>query len=139
MRIKKIICILIIFLLGSCSLKKKYVTVQLKLDCTATAFFDTLKQVLITDNAGDFDGTNSSTLNFLSPPRVFILNLKKNPDDCFYIDSVPKRDYLYFIIQGKIADQTYIGTKHQNKFSEAKTDTTEVTICIHPIIQRISN
>lgn len=67
------------------------VKLRIQLDCTPAIYFDTLKHVLLTNDASDFgssEGNHQFIINLLSPKWVYVKDLKRSSDNFYYVDSV---------------------------------------------------
>jgi hypothetical protein len=122
-------------LLASCDGgKKEYITLDLNFTCTPIQYFDTLKNVLLTNNKGDLTGQSDILENLLSGERVYKKNLPKKGGH-FYIDSVEKKEYWLLFADGKFSDVFFSGYARGVDFSGTVTDTLKFDLCVESNVQ----
>jgi hypothetical protein len=117
-------------LLASCrSAKKQYITIDLNSTCTPISYFDTLATVLLTNDPSDLGGESGRLENFFAGKRVYKKNLLKSGGH-FYIDSVAKKEYFYFVVVAKLFGAGYLGYTRKVNFSDVNSDTLKFDLCI---------
>lgn len=135
------IFLLLLSLLGvySCSKKPiKYVTIDLELTCTPMLYFDTLSSILLTNDRSDLGGRTTSVWRYMMSrnDRVYKKHLVKKGGH-YYIDSVQRKYYEYFLVAGNIGTDRYWGFKEDVNFSGNNKDTILYRICIEPAIRSV--
>lgn len=140
---KKLVLLLVsVYFLFSCSRKEEYLVLQLQLDC-AGLYTNELDNVLITDRNSDFgrSGARGSKYDalesLLAPKTIYKKHVKRHSDGYFYIDSVPKKEYFYFYVEGTVGDLYYWDIKRKNDFTTATGDTLRQRFCLKPGVESI--
>jgi hypothetical protein len=112
---------------------------RIKFECWPSIVIDSLSNVLLSNSYSDLGGGgNDNLLDFFSAKRVYVKNLKRNGDSCFYLQSIEKRTYEYIYLEGFVNGGLFNGFKRKLDFSKTVGDTAEVTVCFEPNIKMIS-
>lgn len=111
-------------------------TLKVKITCTPEIYFDSLRYIILTNDISDLGGDKESgqwVEDLFSAKRVVALNVKRQADNFFYVDSVGKRAYMYFTIGAELDRAPYSGFKRDIDFRKISGDTTEIEICFTPV------
>lgn len=111
-------------------------TLKVKIICTPEIYFDSLRYIILTNDISDLGGGKKSgqwVEDLFSAKRVVALNVKRQSDNFFYVDSVGRRAYMYFTIGAELDSAPYSGFKRDIDFRKISEDTTEIEICFTPV------
>lgn len=116
-------------------------TLRVKITCTPEIYFDSLRYIILTNDISDFGGDRNSGQwidDLFSAKRVVALNVKRQPDNFFYVDSIGKRAYMYFTIGAELDRVPYSGFKRDIDFRKFSGDTAEIEMCFTPVSTMMS-
>lgn len=99
-------------------------------------YFDTLSPILLTNDRSDLGRIRRNNIYDLkySNDRIYKKILVKSKNGHYYIDSVEKKYYEYFLVAGKIGSDLYWGLNQDIDLSKKINDTIVYKICIKPEI-----
>jgi hypothetical protein len=92
--------------------------------------------VLLSNSYSDLNGGGGFDL--FSAKRVYVKNLKRSADSCFYLQDIEKSTYEYIYLEGFVDNALFKAYKRKLDFSKTIGDTAEVVVCFEPNMKVLS-